>query len=254
MKLEGKVALVTGAATGMGRAIAELFAAEGARVAVNYRASEDEARDVVAGIEAAGGQAVAIQATVADESDVRRMVQEIDERWGRLDVLVNNAGWSRVTPHADLDALTDEIWDRTLDTNLRGAFYCVRQCVPLMRRNGGGAIVNNTSSSAWHAAGSSIVYSASKAALGNMTKALARALAPDIRVNAFAPGMVKTRFAGWPEEAFTKAEATTPLDRIATAEEVAKVALFLAADATATTGTTILVDGGRTELGPKNYK
>jgi 3-oxoacyl-[acyl-carrier protein] reductase len=254
MKLAGKVALVTGGATGMGRAIAELFAAEGARVAVNYRASADEAEAVAAGIRDAGGEAVAIQASVADEADVRRMVHEIDERWGRLDVLVNNAGWSRVTPHADLDALTDEIWDRTLDTNLRGAFYCVRQCVPIMRRHGGGAIVNNTSSSAWHAAGSSIVYSASKAALGNMTKSLARALAPDIRVNAFAPGMVHTRFAGWPEEAFEKAKHTTPLERIASAEEVAKVALFLAADATATTGTTILVDGGRTELGPKNYK
>ena len=254
MKLQNKVALVTGAATGMGRAIAELFAAEGARVAVNYRASADEAAEVVEGIRAAGGEAVAIQATVADESEVRRMAGEIEERWGRLDVLVNNAGWSQVTPHADLDALTDDIWDRTLDTNLRGAFYCVRQCVPLMRKHGGGAIVNNTSSSAWHAAGSSIVYSASKAALGNMTRALARALAPDIRVNAFAPGMVQTRFAGWPEAAFTKAKATTPLERIASPEEVAKVALFLAADATATTGTTILVDGGRTELGPKDYK
>jgi 3-oxoacyl-[acyl-carrier protein] reductase len=195
-----------------------------------------------------------MQATVADENEVRRMVGEIEARWGRLDVLVNNAGWSRVTPHADLDALTDDIWDRTLDTNLRGAFYCVRQCVPLMRKSGGGAILNNTSSSVWHAAGSSIVYSASKAALGNMTKALARALAPDIRVNAFAPGMVQTRFAGWPPEAFTKAKATTPLERIATPEEVAKVALFLAADATAITGTTIFVDGGRTELGPKDYK
>jgi 3-oxoacyl-[acyl-carrier protein] reductase len=254
MKLSGRVALVTGGGTGMGRAICELFAAEGARVAVNYRASREEAEQTVASIVAAGGEAFAVQAGVASEADVRRMVAEIDARWGRLDVLVNNAGWSKVTPHADLDALTDEIWDRTLDTNLRGAFYCVRQAVPLMRRHGGGAIVNNTSASAWHAAGSSIVYSASKAALVNMTKALARALAPDIRVNAFAPGMVETRFAGWPAEAFVKARATTPLQRNATAEEVARVALFLAADATATTGTTILVDGGRTELGPKDYK
>ena len=254
MKLQNNVALVTGAATGMGRAIAELFAAEGARVAVNYRASADEAEEVVKTIRAAGGEAEAIQASVADESEVRRMIGEIEERWGRLDVLVNNAGWSQVTPHADLDALTDDLWDRTMNTNLRGAFYCVRQAVPLMRKHGGGAVVNNTSSSAWHAAGSSIVYSASKAALGNMTKSLARALAPDIRVNAFAPGMVQTRFAGWPEQAFTKAKATTPLERIASPEEVARVALFLAADATATTGTTILVDGGRTELGPKDYK
>ena len=110
----------------------------------------------------------------------------------------------------------------------------MRQCVPLMRKNGGGAIVNNTSSSAWHAAGSSIVYSASKAALGNMTKALARALAPDIRVNAFAPGMVETRFAGWPAGSLHQSEGDDAAPaRIASAEEVAKVALFLAVDATA---------------------
>ena len=254
MRLQGKVALVTGGGTGMGRAIASLFAAEGARVAVNYRASREESDAVVAGIIEAGGEAFAVQANVAVESDVRAMIEAIDARWGRLDVLVNNAGWSQVTPHAELDLLTDELWDRTLNINLRGAFYCVRQAVPLMRRNGGGAIVNNTSASAFHAAGSSLIYSASKAALVNLTLGLARALAPDIRVNAFAPGMVETRFAGWPADSFDKARASTPLEKIASAEEVALTALYLAADATALTGETIVIDGGRTRLGPKSYK
>ncbi len=243
--------MVTGGGTGMGRAVSELFGAEGATVIVNYRASADASRETAEGIVAGGGEAVAMKADVADESDVGAMIGEIDKRWGRLDVLVNNAGWSQLTPHADLDALTDEIWDRTLNTNLRGAFYAIRQAVPLLRRNGGGSIVNNTSASAWHAAGSSVIYSASKAAMVNMTKSLARALAPDIRVNGVAPGLIKTRFAGWPEAAFEKGAEATPLGRLATAEEVAKTVLFLAVDATGITAETILVDGGRTQLGPK---
>lgn len=254
MRLQGKVALVTGAGTGMGAAIATRFAAEGARVAVNYRASQAEANAVVAAIEKAGGEAFAVQANVSIEDEVRRMVGEIESRWGRLDVLVNNAGWSQVTPHAELDQLTDELWDRTLNINLRGAFYCVRQCVPLMRRGGGGAIVNNTSASAFHAAGSSLVYSASKAALVNLTMGLARALAPDIRVNAFAPGMVETRFAGWPAEQFVKTRESTPLEALPSPEDVAQTALYLAEDGTTLTAETIVIDGGRTRLGPKNYK
>ena len=251
MRLKGKVVIVTGGGTGMGRAVSELFGAEGASVVVNYRASEEASRETVEGIVGAGGEAAAVKADVADESEVRAMIAKIDERWGRLDVLVNNAGWSQVTPHGDLDALTDEIWDRTLNTNLRGAFYAIRQAVPLMRRDGGGSIVNNTSASAWHAAGSSVIYSASKAAMVNMTKSLARALAPEIRVNGVAPGLIKTRFAGWPESAFARGNETTPLGRLATAEEVARTVLFLAVDATGITAETILVDGGRTQLGPK---
>lgn len=249
MKLKGRVAIVTGGGTGMGRGIAELFGAEGAKVVVNYRASKDQAEEVVAAIQEAGGEAVAHQADVAQDAEVRAMMQSVEERWGRLDVLVNNAGWSKVTPHHRLEDLTDEIWDRTLNANLRGAFYCARAAAPLLRKQPGASIINNTSASAWHAAGSTIVYSASKAALVNMTKSLARVFAPDVRVNAIAPGLVHTRFAGWPEDTFEKGRDVTPLQRIATVEEVAKVCLFLAADATAITAETILVDGGKTQLG-----
>ncbi len=249
MKLKDQVAIVTGAGTGMGRAIAERFAAEGAKVLVNYRASKDAAEEVVAGIREKGGEAEACQANVAVDAEARKMAADAEQRWGRLDVLVNNAGWSKVTPHHQLEDLTDEIWDRTLNTNLRGAFYATRAAVPLLRKSGGGSVINNTSASAWHAAGSSIVYSASKAALVNMTKSLARVLAPEIRVNAIAPGLVRTRFAGWPQSVFDEGPKHTPLQRIATAEEVAAVVLFLAADATAITAETILIDGGKTQLG-----
>ena len=176
MKLEGRVAIVTGAGTGMGQAIAELFAAEGAKVLVNYRVSKAEAEAVVAKIRDFGGDAVTHQADVSQDAEARSMMKAVDERWGRLDTLVNNAGWSKVTPHHQLEELTDEIWDRTLNTNLRGAFYCSRAAAPLLRRQPGASIINNTSASAWHATGSSIVYAASKAAMVNMTKSLARVL------------------------------------------------------------------------------
>ena len=141
MKLKDQVAIVTGAGTGMGRAIAERFAAEGAKVLVNYRASKDAAEEVVAGIKEKGGEAEAYQASVSVDAEARKMVADTEQRWGRLDVLVNNAGWSKLTPHHQLEDLTDEIWDRTLNTNLRGAFYATRAAVPLLRRSGGGSVI-----------------------------------------------------------------------------------------------------------------
>jgi 3-oxoacyl-[acyl-carrier protein] reductase len=249
MRLRDKVAVVTGGGTGIGRAICTLFAQEGAAVIVNYSASKDAAEEVVAEIEATGGRAAAWQADVRREAQVKAMFAEVESRWGRLDILVNNAGWSTRVPHAQLDDLTDEIWDRTLDTNLRGAFYCVRAAVPLLKRREGGAIINVASAAAFHASGSSIVYAASKAAMVSMTKSLARALAPHIRVNAVCPGLIHTRFAGWPEEAFEHGKKVTPIGRLVTVEEVAQAALFLAADATGVTGDAVIIDGGLYQLG-----
>lgn len=250
MKLQGKVALVTGAGTGIGREIAEAFAREGAKVAVNYSRSRDAAEEVVGAIRAAGGAATTIFADVSRQSDVEAMLQRVSEEYGGLDVLVNNAGWSTRIPHDQLDDLTDEIWDRTFNTNLRGTFYCVRAAVPLLRKNEGAAVVNIASVAGITGMGSSVAYAASKGAMITMTKSLARALAPAIRVNAIAPGFVRTRFANWPSSAFDQGEATTPLKRLATVEEIAALALHLAADARSTTGETIVVDGGLTELGP----
>lgn len=249
MKLQDRAALVTGAGTGIGRAIAETFAREGARVAVNYSRSRQAAEELVAAILASGGAAIAVQANVANDAQVRAMIDRVAGEFGRLDVLVNNAGWSTRIPHDQMDALTDEIWNQTFDTNLRGAFYCVRAAVPWLRKQPGASIVNIASIAGQTGLGSSMAYAASKGAMLTLNKSLARALAPGIRVNAIAPGFVRTRFASWPDSAFDEGEAMTPLKRLATAGEIAALALHLAADARSITGETIVVDGGVAALG-----
>ncbi|MGA3202047.1 MAG: glucose 1-dehydrogenase [Bryobacteraceae bacterium] len=250
MRLDGKVAVVTGAGTGMGRAIAELFARHGAKVLVNYSSSRDAAVEVVAAIQAEGGTAVAVGADVSKESEAVALMDAAEREYGRIDYLINNAGWSTRIPHAQLGDLTDEIWDRTLNVNLRGLFYCVRAAVPFLKQREGASIVNISSVASMTGQGSSIVYAASKAGVVTMTKSLARALAPAIRVNVVLPGFVRTRFAGWTKESFDASEKITPLRRLASVEDVAEAALFLAAVAKSTTGESLVVDGGMSTLGP----
>ena len=249
MKLQDRVALVTGAGTGIGRGIAEAFSQQGLKVAVNYSQSREAAEEVVRGIQASGRTAIAIGASVSEDREVRAMMDQIAREFGRLDVLINNAGWSTRIPHDRLEELSDEIWDRTFDTNLRGAFYCVRAAVPLLRKQEGAAIVNIASVAGMTGLGSSMAYAASKGAMITMTKSLARALAPEIRVNAIAPGFVRTRFANWPPSAFDEGEAMTPLKRLATVEEIGALAVHLAVTARSITGETVAVDGGVAELG-----
>jgi 3-oxoacyl-[acyl-carrier protein] reductase len=252
MTLQGKTVLVTGATTGIGRAIAERFAREGALVAVNFRSSREAAEQLVAQIRASGGSAIPVAADVSVESEVRAMLDQVQREYGRLDVLVNNAGWSTRVPHRKLEGLTDDIWDKTFDINLRGPFYCARAAVSLLRKQPGAAIVNVASVAGSTGVGSSMAYAAAKAGVITMTKSLARALAPEIRVNAISPGLVRTHFAGRPNSSsdFTAEEMATPLERLATVDECAEVVLFLASSATAITGQTILVDGGLYVLGP----
>src|ERR1700681_3872995 len=249
MKLSGRVALVTGGGTGMGRAIAESFAREGAKVVVNYSRSREEAEEVVSGICAAGGTAIAIGADVAQDAQVRAMVDQVGRAFGRLDVLINNAGWTARVPHDKLEDLTDEIWDRTFDTNVRGVFYCARAAVPLLRQQAGATIVNVSSTAALTGMGSSMAYAASKAAVSTLTKSLARTRAPHIRVNAIAPGLVRTRFASWPSATFDAGEAGTPLKRLPNVDEIARLTLFLVCDATSISGEIMVIDGGLTHLG-----
>jgi len=250
MNMKDRVAVVTGAGTGIGRAVAEAFGREGAKVVVNYSKSRDAAEEVVDAIRAGGGTALALAADISKQADATKLMEQTVEHFGRIDFLVNNAGWSTRIPHHRLDDLTDEIWERTINTNLRGAFYCVRAAVPYLKQQPGAAIVNVASVAALLGQGSSLAYAASKGGMVTMTKSLARALAPGIRVNAVLPGFVRTRFAGWTEDAFAAAEKLTPLHRLATGEDVAEAVIFFAAHAPATTGETIVVDGGIAPLGP----
>jgi 3-oxoacyl-[acyl-carrier protein] reductase len=252
VRLEGKAALVTGGGTGIGRAVALALARAGASVAVNYRRSAREAEDTAREAGACGARAVAIQGDVSRDAEARAMVERAAGALGGLDLLVNNAGWTRRVPHQQLEDLTDEIWDRVMAVNVRGAFYCVRAAVPHMQRRGGGAVVNMTSIAALDGTGSSMAYAASKAALATLTKSLARALAPlGIRVNAVAPGLVATGFGGGFITAALLGQmaAVTPTGRPSSVEEVAEAVLFMLANE-ALTGCTSVVDGGLTALGP----
>src|SRR6202162_3568219 len=158
MRLDDKVAVVTGAGTGMGRAIAELFARRGAKVVVNYSSSRDAAVEVVAAIQAEGGTAVAVGADVSKQPEAVELMDATEREYGRIDYLINNAGWSTRIPHAQLGDLTDEIWDRTLNVNLRGVFYCVRAAVPFLKKQHGSSIVNISSVASITGQGSSIAY------------------------------------------------------------------------------------------------
>ncbi len=245
MKLKNKVALVTGGGTGIGRQTSLLFAKEGAAVAVNYSRSEAEAKDTVAQIRKQGASAIEVRADVSKDAEVRAMVDRVVSELGRLDILINNAGVTRKVAHGDMEELTEQDWDQALGVNLKGPFFCSRAAAPHMVKAGSGVIVNNSSIAAFHGSGSSIAYGASKAGVIYLTKSLARALAPTIRVNAIAPGYVDTRWtAPWAE--FRSAhEQATPLKRVADPKEIAEVTLFLTADAGFITGQTIVVDGGK---------
>lgn len=251
MKLKGKVALVTGGGTGMGRAMCLKFASEGAGVSVNYSKSRKEAEEVAEAARQLGAPAIAIQADVSQDQEARRLIEQTVAKLGGLDILVNNAGWTRRVTHRELEGLTEEILERTWAVNVKGPLYCIRAAIPHMLKAGRGAIVNVTSIAAFQGAGSSVIYCASKAALGAITKSVARAYAKDnIRVNSIAPGFVDTGFVDWPPEVLEKNVKGSPMGRIPTVDDIANAALFLACDATGITAQTILVDCGVTVLQP----
>lgn len=251
MKLKGKVALVTGGGTGMGRAISLKLAGEGADVVVNYSRRNKEAEETAEAAGKLGVRAFAMKANVAQDQECRRLVGETAAKLGRLDILVNNAGWSQMVPHRDLEKLTEEILERTWAVNTKGPLYLSRAAIPHMIKQGGGRIVNITSVAAYQGAGSSVIYCASKAGLAAITKSLARAFAKDnILVNAIAPGFVDTHFVDWPHGAKEKSIKISPMGRVPTVDDIANAALFLASDATGITAHTILVDCGVTVLQP----
>lgn len=238
-----RVVLVTGGGTGIGRATCLHLASLGADVAVNYSRSRAEAQDVVARVEQQGRRAVAVSADVSSDAEVRQMVASVREQLGRIDAVVNNAGVTEHIALADLDAITDEVWDRIMDVNLRGMFYVARAAAPWLRQAGGGAIVNVGSVSGLSGSGSSLPYAVSKAAVHGLTRSLARALAPDIRVNAVAPGAVATRWWDGREASMARMEPSTLLEHTASAADVAAAIISLLQQ-DSTTGQVLTVDGG----------
>lgn len=243
--LTGKAAIVTGGGTGIGRAVSLLLASRGVAVAVVYSRSAADAEDTVREILEADGHAFATQADVAEDADVVRMTQHVARTFGRIDYLVNNAGITRQLPFADLDAISDEAWNELYAVNVKGAFHCSRAAAPYLRANRGSAIVNIGSIAGETGYGSSLPYAVSKAAMHGLTRSLARALAPEIRVNCLAPGAVRTRWWAGNEEKMRALAGNLALNRISTPSDIAETALMLLT-AESMTGQVIRAENGQT--------
>jgi len=238
--LSGKVALVTGAGMRIGRSVALRLASEGADVIVNYRNSKAEADEVAAQITGIGRRALAVQADVAKKQDVTAMFAAVEKEFGRLDILVNNAG---MFFSAKFEELTEEQWDRIQNTNLKSQFLCSQAAAPMLRRSGQGRIVNFASLGGLLAWPAYTHYCVSKAGVIMLTRCLARALAPEITVNAIAPGTIS-----FPGDAPGLAEdyiQRAPLRRTGTAKDIDDAVVFLV-QSPFITGQVIVVDGGRT--------
>jgi 3-oxoacyl-[acyl-carrier protein] reductase len=248
-QLSRKVALVTGAAVGIGRAIAVAYAREGATVVVNYSKSGKEAEETAQRVKRAGGEALLIQADVSQDGQARAMVAKVLEKFGRIDILVNNAGITSFVDFADLEGLTDEVWDRLYQVNVKGTFFCCRAVVAPMKKQGHGRIINLASVAGLWPQGSSIAYCCSKAAVIQLSKCLAKTLGPQVQVNVIAPGFIaETRWnVGRPnlDATVAKAGQMAPLKRVGTPEDIADAALFLATRGDFMTGDVMVVDGGR---------
>lgn len=249
--LRNKVAIVTGSATGLGAAVALQLADKGCNVVVNYTKSEAEAKETLAACEAKGVEAILAQGDVGEDADCRRIVQAAVDKWGRVDVLVNNAGGTKFANHAELDELNAEDFLWIYKVNVVGAYQMIRACAPHMKQAGKGSVVNISSIAGVTGIGSSVAYAASKGALNTMTLSLARSLAPAIRVNAVCPGFIGTR---WFSDRFgtqtfegikRQQEESTPLQRAGTPEDIATAVVFFCGEGSDhITGETLITDAG----------
>jgi 3-oxoacyl-[acyl-carrier protein] reductase len=249
MELSGKGAIVTGAGTGVGRATALALAEAGCSVAVNYSRSKDAAEAVATEAASHGVKAIAVQADVANDDDCRRLVQTALDSFGRLDVLVNNAGTTSFIPHHDLDAVTTETWHTIMGVNLIGPFQMARAAASALKASGAGQIVNVSSVAGVYGTGSSIPYCASKAALNNLTVTLARVMGPEVQVNTVCPGFID---GSWLQEGFGDAfEAIKQsvvdkslLRAVCTPNDVKDAIFGFLLGSKLTTGEIVVVDGG----------
>jgi 3-oxoacyl-[acyl-carrier protein] reductase len=246
----GKVAIVTGSASGIGAAVAVSLAKAGARIVINYTKSEAEARETASLAERTGGNVRVVCGDVSSDNDCRALAQAARDAWGCVDILVNNAGTTTFAAHGDLDALSAEDFARIYAVNVTGAYQMIRACHGALQESRG-SVVNVSSIAGIAGVGSSVAYAASKGALNTLTLSLARALAPEIRVNAVCPGYVATPWFSkrFGEERFaqitTEQAAATPLKRAGEPQDIANAVLYLASHAARhITGVMLIVDGG----------
>ncbi|TPF16924.1 SDR family NAD(P)-dependent oxidoreductase [Priestia megaterium] len=242
---KNKVFIITGAGTGVGKATALKLADMGAKLVINYSNSEKEAKKVVEEIIEKGSIAFAFKANVANEHEVNEMIHQTIAQFGRLDGLVNNASITAQIPMHDLESATDDVWDSLYDVNVKGMFHCVKAAVPHMKKQTSGAIVNVGSVAGTTGIGSSIPYAATKAAIHTMTKSLAIALAPHIRVNCISPGAVDTRWWSGNEDKMYQLAGNLPLQRISSPEDIADAILFQLKQESVT-GQVFTIDNGQT--------
>ena len=244
MDLKNKVAVVTGGSGAIGAATALRLAEAGARVIVGYNGNAAQADKVVASLPGTGHRAIRIPVT--DSAVIAEVAATVEKDFGRCDVLINSAGFTRMIPHNDLDALTDELIDSNFAANVRGPFAMVRAFAPLMKKSGDAVIVNISSIAAITGTGSNIAYGGSKAAADTMALSLARVLGPEIRVLTVSPAAVDTAFVpGRTTAMVERVAASTPLKRVVTADEVAMAAMAAITHLTSSTGWVIPVDGGK---------
>ena len=258
MYIKGKAAVVTGASRGVGAATAVALAKGGCSVLINYNNSKEAADSVRAEAESAGVQAITYQGDVAEDSVCRGMMQAAADTFGRLDILINNAGCTQFISHSDMDAVTGEVWSRIMDVNLKAPFQCARAAKPFLDAAGNGEIINVSSTAAYNAAGSCIPYSCSKAAVVNMTISLARVFAPNVRVNSVAPGIIKgdwlkKGFGEHYEQKLAIRESMAVLNKACGPEDVADAILSIITGSDLVTGQTLLCDGGY-EIGNRVLK
>jgi 3-oxoacyl-[acyl-carrier protein] reductase len=245
MELKDKVVIITGGGTGVGRATALKLAAAGAKVVINFSRSEKEATEVVNEITQQGGAVFAYRANVAIENELVKMVSQTVTTFGKIDGLVNNASITAQIAMDDLDAVTGEVWDSLLNVNVKGMFHCIKAVVPYMKKQQSGVIVNVGSVAGTTGIGSSIPYAATKSAIHTMTRSLAIALAPYIRVSCISPGAVDTRWWSGNEEKMYQLAGNLPLKRISTPNDIADAILFQLTQESVT-GQVFTIDNGQT--------
>jgi len=245
-----KVCVVTGSSSGIGAATARLYARNGWNVVVNYSREPVPAEEVAAQCEALGAEVLVVKADVSQDADCRRLAAEVGQRFGRVDALVNNAGTTKFVDLKNLEGLEAEDFHKIYGVNVIGAFQMTRALAPLLRKSPGSGVVNVSSVASIMGRGSSLAYIASKGALNAMTVGLARSLAPQVRVNAIAPGLVETPWLqeGMGAEAYQRGvdwyKGRAALEAVITPEDVAETAWYLGASAAKTTGEVMLVDAG----------